>query len=132
MVDAIYVKVRECTHCQQLSRHKRLDYCLISYCFDDRGILHTNLDLTVKCQDTEEYNQNNQKFVQGDVSIRIGAKYTESAELPDPNDESQWKICDEQIGGRITKELNGYVYIEGAGGSVFWVNKDDVVYPPIP
>jgi diguanylate cyclase (GGDEF)-like protein/PAS domain S-box-containing protein len=35
-----------CTHCQQLSRHKRLDYCLISYCFDDRGILHTNLDLT--------------------------------------------------------------------------------------
>ncbi|GEM_PF-5636405 len=36
-----------CTHCQQLSRHKRLDYCLISYCFDDRGILHINLDLTI-------------------------------------------------------------------------------------
>jgi len=86
----------------------------------------------VKCQDTEAYNQDNQKLVLGDVSIRIGAKYTESADLPEPNDASQWKICEEQISGRITREQNGYVYIEGAGGCVYWVNKDDVVYPPIP
>lgn len=85
----------------------------------------------VKCVNTEDYNEKNQQLVQSDVSIRLGAKYTESASLPDPNDESQWKICEEEIGGRIIMEQDGYVYIEGTGGSVYWVKKDDVVYPPI-
>ena len=86
----------------------------------------------VKCKETDPYDKNNKELVQSDVSIRIGAKYSGASELPNFNDDTQVQICNERIGGRITKRHGDYVYIEGIGGSIYWVHKDDIVYPDIP
>lgn len=86
----------------------------------------------IKYKQTSIYDKEKKKTLQGEVGIRVGAKYSEDSSLPDFKDNDSLPICDYTIGGRIVDQLGDYVQLECAGGKMCWVNNKNLIYPEIP